>query len=113
MPSANIPISDNFSINLSMGLGIGPNGIGAGANISGTYSCGDLSLTAGVGGTDNSTSWSGGFTYKDFSANYYRTTFGGSHAQTVGGIGLGYKNFSLRVENDLNIKGIGGDGNDR
>lgn len=52
--------------------------------------------------------------------SYYRTTFGSAtgpdgkpNNQTVGGVGINIKDFSLRIENDMNIKGIGGDGKDR
>jgi len=106
MPSINVPIGDNFSVNFSMGLGMGPSGMGGGANTSGTYNSGDWSLTAGVGvSSSNTYSLGGGILYDGIGLSYYSTKFGGEHAQTVGTWGLNIKGFSLRLENDLFASG--------
>jgi RHS repeat-associated protein len=120
MPSMSIPIGNNFSINAGFGFGISPHGLVGGMNFSGTYHSGDFALTGGFGASGNMTSWGGGISYDEVGVSYYRTTFGNatgpdgkSNNQTVGGFGLNIGDFSLRVENDLKVIGIGGDGGDR
>jgi RHS repeat-associated protein len=89
MPSMNVSIGNNFSVNASFGLGVGPNGLAAGFNFSGTYHDGDFSLTGGIGISENRVSWGTGLTYDGFGASYYRTRYGdavgsnGSVAKTV------------------------------
>jgi RHS repeat-associated protein len=108
MPAINVPIGDNFSINASLGLGVGPNGIIAGMNFSGTYYNGDFSLTGGIGVSDNMSSWGGGFNIDGYGASYYRTTYGNAtgpdgkpNPQVVGGVGLYFGDVSIRLENDF------------
>jgi len=124
LPSTSIPISNNFSIGASFGLGISPGGLVWGMNFSGTYHSGDFALTGGIGASGNMSSWGGGISYDDSGISYYRTTYdnatgpdGKPNNQIVGGFGIDIKDFSFRLENDLNFKllgvTIGGDGKDR
>jgi RHS repeat-associated protein len=108
MPSMSMPISNNFSVNTSFGLGISPNGLVGGMNFSGTYHNDNFAFTGGLGASGNMASWGGGISYDDVGVNHYRTTFGNAtgpdgkpNNQTVGGWGLNIKDFSLRIENDL------------
>ena len=109
MPSMNIPIGNNFSVSSSLGLGVGPSGLIAGVNVSGTYyKDDDFSITSGFGASKNMISWGGGFTVGDYGGSYYLTKYGNapgpdgkSNAQLVGGVGLQFGDVSVRLENDV------------
>jgi hypothetical protein len=77
-------------------------------------------FAGGIGVSGNMSSWGVGFSVDGYGASYYRTSYGDAtgpdgkpNNQVVGGVGINIKGFSLRVENDVNIKGFGGDGLDR
>jgi RHS repeat-associated protein len=108
MPSMNIPISNNFSISISPGFGLGPNGLSGGINVAGTYANGDWTVSGGFGANDLGYSVSGGASYYDKETrkrySYYINYFGGrsdGHNQMVGGIGYSRDDYSFRWENDF------------
>jgi RHS repeat-associated protein len=108
MPSMNIPISNNFSISISPGFGLGPNGLSGGMNVAGTYTNGDWTVSGGFGANDLGYSVSGGASYYDKETrkrySYYINYFGGrsdGHNQMVGGIGYSRDDYSFRWENDF------------
>jgi hypothetical protein len=105
------PIGNNFSINTSFVFGLGPNGLIAGVNFTGTYTNGDFTLSAGYGVGTSGYNLYGGITYYDRPNNqyfsYYANYFGGDpkgHNQLVGGIGYRKKDFSFRLENDFFVR---------
>ncbi len=108
MPSFNVPITDNFSVSMSIGLGVSVSGIGAGFNISGNYSDVNFSASLGFGSGEGATgSYSGwGASVRSsesvWGIGYNRTSYSGAHSQVVGGstLFLG-KNTSFRLENDF------------
>ncbi|WP_323028415.1 polymorphic toxin type 23 domain-containing protein [Gelidibacter japonicus] len=114
-PSANIPISNNFSLSLSPALAFGSSATGIGANASLNANFGDFSASYGYGasyfgkstgtgkaGYETRNSWSASYSSGDFSASLYSTNFSsGETSQKVGGIGVGIGDFNARVENDF------------
>lgn len=108
MPSMSIPVGDNFNVNVSPGLGFGSGGFTGGMNISGVYNDGTTVVSAGYGVTGNSYSWSIGAMHNGYGGSYYRTYYGNaigpdgnSNNQIVGGLGLNFDKFSIRLENDF------------
>ncbi|GAB4450518.1 MAG: hypothetical protein OHK0036_09340 [Bacteroidia bacterium] len=105
MPSVTVPITDNFSISMSIGLGVSSSGLGGGFNVSGNYSKGDFGVSfgygAGEGGTGSYSGYGGSIRIGDFGAGYNRTSYSGENSQVVGGVSLSYKNVSFRLENDF------------
>jgi len=106
LPSINVPITDNFSVSMSMGIGVSSSGLGTGFNVSGNYSNGDFSASlgfgAGKGATGNYSGWGASARYNDFGVGYNRTNYSGANNQTVGGVTLFLgKNASFRLENDF------------
>jgi RHS repeat-associated protein len=105
LPIMNIPITNNFSISASIGIGFGTSGFSSGINISGNYSNGDFSMSVGYGagsdGTGDYTGYSGSVRIGDFGAGYSRTSYTGENSQVVGGASLSYKNVSFRLQNDF------------
>ncbi len=101
LPSVSVPLGDNFSVNVSPGIGFGSGGFAVGVNASATYNDGTTVVTGGYGATGNSSSWSMGATHNGYGGSYYRTSYSGSNSQIVGGIGLNFNNVSVRLENDF------------
>jgi RHS repeat-associated protein len=108
MPSMTIPVGDNFSVNVSPGVGFGSSGWAGGVNVSGTYADGKTVISGGVGISGNSVSWGGSATYDGIGASYYQTQYGSavgpdgnSNYQTVAGVGLHFRDVSFRLENDF------------
>jgi hypothetical protein len=101
MPSFNVPVGDNFSVNVSPGIGFGSGGLAGGVNISGTYNDGTTVISGGYGVTGNSSSWSIGAMHNGYGGSYYRTSYSGSMSQVVGGVGLNFDKVSVRLENDF------------
>ena len=101
LPSMSIPIGNNFSVNVSPGVGFGSSGLVGGVNVSGTYNDGTTVISGGYGVTGNSSSWSVGAMHNGYGGSYYRTTYGGNNSQTVGGLGLNFNKVSVRLENDF------------
>ncbi len=109
MPSMSFPIGDNFSVNVSAGVGFGSSGWAGGVNVSGTYADDKTVISAGVGISGNSMSWGGSATWDGIGASYYQTHYGSavgpdgkSNSQTVAGVGLHFgKDVSFRLENDF------------
>jgi hypothetical protein len=108
MPSMNIPINDNISLNVSPGFGLGTNGLVGGVNLTGAYQDGSDSYSLGFGLNTNSTSYSVGYSDGNFGISYYGTKYGNaigpdgkSNPQFVGGISYWSGKFSLRLENDF------------
>ncbi len=56
IPSVSIPVGD-YTLNMSIGLGVTPGGIVGGSNLSITYRDGDFALTGGVGIGTNHWGW--------------------------------------------------------
>lgn len=117
-PSANIPISNNFSLSLSPAIAFGNSGTGIGANASINAGFGDFSASYGYGASyfgkahgtgrasfETRSSWSASYSSGDFSASLYTTNFNsgtdGETSQRVGGIGFGIGDFNARIENDF------------
>jgi hypothetical protein len=101
LPSMSIPIGNNFSVNISPGVGFGSSGLVGGVNVTGTYNDGTTAISGGYSVTGNSSSWSVGAMHNGYGGSYYRTTYGGNNSQTVGGIGLNFNKVSVRLENDF------------
>lgn len=78
MPSTTIPVGDNFSVSLGMGVGWETNGFILGVNASVVYSDGNFSIGAGIGASKNHWGWSAAATYKGWGGGYGRTYYSSS-----------------------------------
>jgi RHS repeat-associated protein len=112
MPSANIPLGNNFSISVGPSFGLGPNGFGAGVGVGANYTNGDFSLSAsaGVRSFGNGTSETrlgGGLAYtangQTISAGI--TSFGGTDPQSIWQVGYKRGDFSFAMANDAWLSG--------
>ena len=117
MPSMSVPVGDNFSVNVSPGIGFGSGGLSGGVSVSGTYYEGKNSYTLGGGLGSNYKAWgaSASFNNGGFGIGYHRTYYGNavgpdgvSNNQIVGGLTISSHQFAFRIENDFF-----GDGDDR
>jgi hypothetical protein len=110
LPSVSIPFGNNFTLNVSAGVGFGSGGFVGGINVSATYSEGKNSYTFGGGFGSNYKAWGANLSFNNgaFGIGYYRTYYGSaigpdgvSNKQIVGGLSITSNDFSFRLENDF------------
>jgi hypothetical protein len=113
IPGMSIPITNDISVSMSMGLGVSASGFVGGGHFNVTYSRNDWVASVGFGAGDGSTGsysgWGASARFNDWGVGYNRTTYSGPHSQVVGGATLFLgKDVAFRLENDFF-----GDRNDR
>ncbi len=124
-PGVNIPVSNNFSINISPFIMVGSNQYGMGVSLSATYTEGNFSATIGARfgdysrnyGTSGSSSEDVLFSalgYDDGTSGimYSTSTYSGGNSQTLGSIHYRHNDFSFSYQNDW-FFGLPADGGDR
>ena len=104
-----VPIGNTgFSLGMSPSFGLGTNGLTVGTNVTGNYSNGDWSVSAGIGAGDGYWGRRGAATYKGYGVGYGQTSYDAT--EVVGqqfkpqriGTYTGYFNHnSFSISNDL------------
>lgn len=104
-----VPIGETgLSLGMSPSFGLGTNGLTVGMNVTGNYSNGNLSISAGIGAGDGYWGWRGAGTYNGIGIGFGKTSYEASEVmgqkfedQKVGTFTGYFKNYSLSVSNDL------------
>lgn len=108
MPPIYMPIGDHFGIGISPAFGLGASGLTGGFNLTGVYSNGDFSISAGIGAGDNYWGWNATATYAGWGGGYGQTSYGASEvmgqqlgAQRIGTYSAYFNYNSFSISNDL------------
>lgn len=108
VPSATIPIGNNWGVSASAGLGFGTQGLTGGANIGVSYINDDFSIGAGVGIGTNNWGWNAVATHDGWGVGYGQTYYSASTAmgkqfgtQTTGTLTGYFNHNSFSFANDV------------